>query len=113
MSAEFGIRVCVIEPGFIRTDIVEHSPVAATLIVEPYISARSNPSRILTQPIEQDSTDLHMVGPRTVVQAATEQYPRLRSFPTETPAWPRCLVPSFPLPISDFAFSKQLHMNED
>lgn len=46
----FGIRVSLIEPGFVKTDIVEHSPVAAAPF-EPYISARSNPARAVRQEI--------------------------------------------------------------
>lgn len=48
----FGIRVSVIEPGFVRTDIVEHSSLAAAPF-EPYISARSNPARAFRQPVPQ------------------------------------------------------------
>jgi len=47
---KLGIRVSVIEPGFVRTDIVEHSTVAAAPF-EPYTSARSNPARAFRQAI--------------------------------------------------------------
>ena len=107
---KLGIRVSVIEPGFVRTDIVEHSPVAAAPF-EPYISARSNPARAFRQAIAR-GVDPNLVA-RTVVEAATEEYPRLRYLPdgaARVVALFRAVLPS---PLFDFAFRKQIQMNDD
>jgi len=105
----FGIRVSVIEPGFVRTDIVEHSPVAAAPF-EPYISARSTPARAFRQQIAR-GVDPDVIA-RTVVEAATEEYPRLRYLPDGT----ACVVALFrallPSPLFDFAFRKQIEMED-
>jgi NAD(P)-dependent dehydrogenase (short-subunit alcohol dehydrogenase family) len=106
----FGIRVSVIEPGFVKTDIVEHSPVAAAPF-EPYISARSNPARAFRQQIAR-GVDPDVIA-RTVVEAATEEYPRLRYLPDGA----ACVVALFravlPSPLFDLAFREQFQMNED
>ena len=105
-----GIRVSVIEPGFVRTDIVEHSRVAGAPF-EPYISARSNPARAFRQAIAR-GVDPNLVA-RTVVEAATEKYPRLRYLPdgaARVVALFRAVLPS---PLFDFAFRKQIQMNDD
>jgi len=49
----FGVRVIAIEPGFIRTDIVQRSPVAAP--IEPYATARAFPMRYFQEQIDQGS----------------------------------------------------------
>ena len=106
----FGVRVCVIEPGFIKTDIVEHSSVAAAPF-EPYISARSNPAQAFRREIAR-GVDPEVVA-RTIVKAATAEYPLLRYLPDGLAcisAFLRAVVPS---PLFDFAFRKQMHMDED
>ena len=105
-----GIRVSVIEPGFVRTDIVEHSTVAAAPF-EPYISARSNPARAFRQAIAR-GVDPNVVA-RTVVEAATEQYPRLRYLPDGTARVVSLFRDVLPSTLFDFAFRKQIQMNED
>jgi NAD(P)-dependent dehydrogenase (short-subunit alcohol dehydrogenase family) len=106
----FGVHVSVIEPGFIRTGIVEHSPLTANPS-EPYISARSKPAQVFRQEIAQ-GIDPGVVA-RTVVEAATADHPLLRYLPDGMAclfALFRAVVPS---PLFDFAFRKQMHMDED
>ncbi|MDR3748104.1 MAG: hypothetical protein P4M04_08140 [Acidobacteriota bacterium] len=105
-----GIRVSVIEPGFVRTDIVDHSPVAASPF-EPYISARSNPARAFRQAMAQ-GVDPNVVA-RTVVEAATGEYPRLHYLPEGTARVVALFRDVLPSPLFDFAFRKQIQMNED
>lgn len=106
----FGIRVSVVEPGFIRTDIVEHSPVAAEPF-EPYISARSNPARAFREEIAH-GVDPNVVA-RTVVDAATQQYPRLRYLPDGTACMFALFRAVLPSSLFDFALRKQIHMDEE
>lgn len=72
-----GIRVIAIEPGFVRTGIVERSPVASP--IEPYAAARALPARYFQEQIEQ-GVDPAQVA-RVVVEAATAAHPDLRYFP--------------------------------
>jgi NAD(P)-dependent dehydrogenase (short-subunit alcohol dehydrogenase family) len=72
-----GIRVIAIEPGFIRTDIVQRSPVADPL--EPYATARADPVRYFREQIEQGSEPALVA--RAVVQAATAADPQPRYLP--------------------------------
>ncbi len=46
----FGIRVIAIEPGFIRTDIAQHSPVATP--IQAYAAARAFPVRQFRKQLE-------------------------------------------------------------
>ena len=105
----FGIRVCVIEPGFVKTDIVEHSPVAATPL-EPYISARSNAAQAFRREIDE-GVDPAMVA-QAVVRAATAEHPLLRYLPDGTAcmfAFFRAVLPSA---LFDFTFRKQIRLEE-
>jgi NAD(P)-dependent dehydrogenase (short-subunit alcohol dehydrogenase family) len=72
-----GIRVIAIEPGFVRTGIVQRSPVASP--IEPYASARAIPMRYFQEQIEQ-GVDPALVA-RVVVEAATAAHPDVRYFP--------------------------------
>jgi NAD(P)-dependent dehydrogenase (short-subunit alcohol dehydrogenase family) len=72
-----GIRVVVIEPGFTRTDILRHSPVAAPM--EAYLANR----KIAIQRFEQQllkGEDPSLVA-RAVVAAATAEHPSTRYLP--------------------------------
>lgn len=105
----FGIRVSVIEPGFIKTDIVQHSPVAAAPF-EPYISERSKPSRAFRKQIAE-GVDPNLVA-HTVVTAATAAYPSLRYLPDGTSNVAALLRTVLPTPVFDFAFRKGLGIDE-
>ena len=107
---KLGVRVSVIEPGFVRTDIVEHSPAAAAPF-EPYISARSNPARAFKEAITR-GVDPNVVA-RTVVEAATGEYPRLRYLPDGTARVVALFRDVLPSPLFDFAFRKHIQMNDD
>jgi NAD(P)-dependent dehydrogenase (short-subunit alcohol dehydrogenase family) len=72
-----GIRVITIEPGFVRTDIVQRSPVAAS--IGPYAAARAVPVRYFHEQIEQGA-DPALVA-RVVVEAATAAHPDIRYLP--------------------------------
>ena len=106
----FGIRVSVIEPGFVRTDMVEHSFLAAAPF-EPYISARSNPARAFRQQMAQ-GVDPDVVA-RTVLQAATEKDPRVRYLPDGTARVVALFLDVLPSSLFDFAFRRQAEMDED
>jgi NAD(P)-dependent dehydrogenase (short-subunit alcohol dehydrogenase family) len=73
----FWIRVVVIEPGFIRTDIVRHSPVAAS--VEAYASAREIASNRFEEKLGEGE-DPSVVA-RVVLEAATADNPNGRYLP--------------------------------
>jgi NAD(P)-dependent dehydrogenase (short-subunit alcohol dehydrogenase family) len=73
----FGIRVIAIEPGFIRTDIVEHSTAATAM--EEYAAARELPEQYFRQQMEKGEDPA--VVARVVVKAATEAHPQLRYLP--------------------------------
>ena len=106
----FGVRVCVIEPGFIKTDIVEHSSATAAPF-EPYISARSHPAQAFRRGIAQ-GVDPEVVA-RTVVKAATSEYPLLRYLPDGVACVSALLRAVVPAPLFDLAFRRQMHMDED
>ncbi len=103
----FGIRVSVIEPGFIRTDIVEHSPAAASCF-EPYVSVRQKPLRRFRRQIEEGH-DPNLVA-SAVVSAATSKYPRLRYLPDGSANIAALLRAVLPTPVFDFAFRKGMGM---
>jgi len=73
----FGIRVIAIEPGFIRTDIVQRSSVAAP--ISEYAAAQAFPVRHFRQQIEQGADPA--VVARVVVEAATAAHPESRYLP--------------------------------
>jgi len=50
---------------------------------------------------------------RTVVEAATEKYPRLRYLPDGTARVVALFRDVLPSPLFDFAFRKQIQMNDD
>ena len=104
----FGIRACLIEPGFIQTEIAQRSPVAATQF-EPYISARSRPSRAFRREVE-NGVDPHVVA-ETVVKAATTDFPRPRYLPDGTATMGAILRSAIPAPIFDFLFRKQMGLD--
>ncbi len=73
----FGIRVIGIEPGFIRTDIVEHSPVAEAR--EEYARIRESAVRRFSAQI-QTGEDAAVVA-RAVLDAVTAADPETRYLP--------------------------------
>ena len=73
----FGIRVIVIEPGFVRTDIVRHSPVAAS--TQAYASTREMAARKFEEELGR-GVDPAAVA-RVVVEAATADNPQSRYLP--------------------------------
>ena len=73
----FGIRVIAVEPGFIRTEIVQHSLVTAP--TEPYASARAFAVDHFREQLEKGS-DPSWVA-RTVLEAATVAHPQHRYLP--------------------------------
>jgi NAD(P)-dependent dehydrogenase (short-subunit alcohol dehydrogenase family) len=73
----FGIRVIVIEPGFIRTDIIRHSPVGRS--IEGYSGTREIAARRFAEQIEQGEDPA--VVARVVVEAATTDNPKSRYLP--------------------------------
>lgn len=103
----FGIRVSIVEPGFIRTDIGEHSPVAANSF-EPYISARAKPARMFRKQISEGAAP-EVVG-RAVVTAAMSPHPQLCYRP-DVPASVAALLRSvLPTPLFDYALRKGMNM---
>lgn len=74
---DFGIRVIVIEPGFIRTDIVRHSPVAAPR--EAYAPTREIAARKFEEQLGRGEDPA--VVARVVVEAATAASPKSRYLP--------------------------------
>jgi NAD(P)-dependent dehydrogenase (short-subunit alcohol dehydrogenase family) len=73
----FGIRVITIEPGFIRTDIVQHSPIAKPL--ESYAATRESAVKHFRRQIEQGEDPIAVA--RVVVKAVTEADPESRYLP--------------------------------
>lgn len=106
----FGIRVSLIEPGFIRTDIVAHSPEAAEPF-EPYISARARPLRAFSGEIANGAAP--DVVARAVVKAATEYSPALRYLPDGNACMAALLHGVLPAPLFDWFFRKQSHLDEE
>jgi NAD(P)-dependent dehydrogenase (short-subunit alcohol dehydrogenase family) len=102
-----GIRVSVIEPGFINTDIVEHAPEAAASF-EPYKSARAKPAEIFRRWIE-NGVNPDVVA-QTVTEAALSDFPRLSYLPDGVASLAAFLHTVFPSPLFDFAFRKQMHI---
>jgi NAD(P)-dependent dehydrogenase (short-subunit alcohol dehydrogenase family) len=73
----FGIRVVVIEPAFIRTDIVRHSPVAAS--IADYAVTREFAARKFEERLGEGEDPV--VVARVVVEAATTANPKSRYLP--------------------------------
>jgi len=105
----FGIRVSVVEPGFIKTEIVEHSPIAAAPF-EPYSSARSKPARAFRKQIEQGHKPALVAA--AVLSAATAEYPRLHYLPDGSANILAALRAVLPAPLFDFAFRKGMRIEE-
>jgi NAD(P)-dependent dehydrogenase (short-subunit alcohol dehydrogenase family) len=74
---EFGIRVIVIEPGFIRTDIVRHSPTATP--IEAYASTREMAAATFERRLSEGEDPA--VVARSVVEAVTADNPDGRYLP--------------------------------
>ena len=104
-----GIRVCVIEPGFIKTDIVQHSPTAGAPF-EPYISVRRKPSQAFRKQIA-DGFDPNLVA-HSVVAAATDAYPSLRYLPDGSANIAALLRAVLPSPLFDFALRKGMGIDD-
>jgi NAD(P)-dependent dehydrogenase (short-subunit alcohol dehydrogenase family) len=89
----FGIRVIVVEPGFILTDIVRHSPVAAPN--PAYSSTRDMAARQFARQLEQGA-DPGVVA-RVVVEAVMARNPESRYLPdgfARVMSTARALLPS-------------------
>jgi NAD(P)-dependent dehydrogenase (short-subunit alcohol dehydrogenase family) len=103
-----GIRVSVVEPGFIRTDIVEHSSVAAAQI-EPYATARAKPAQRFKKHIAQGADPA--VVARTVVEAATAAKPQLHYLPDSTAQTLSLFRAVLPSSWFDYAFRRQVELD--
>ena len=104
----FGIRVIVIEPGFIRTDIVQHSPVAAP--IEPYAAARAFPVHQFREQLEQ-GVDPAVVA-RVVVEAATAARPQPRYLPDTYARLMHFARQVLPSGCFDFAFRRYVGLDK-
>jgi len=95
----FGIRVITIEPGFIRTAIVQHAPVAKPL--EEYAGTREFAQRHFRSQIE------HGVDPaavaRVVIEAVNETHPRSRYLPDNSARLIHAVRALLPSTLFDFA----------
>ncbi len=105
----FGIRVIAIEPGFIRTEIVQHSLVTAP--IEPYASARAFPVDQFRDLLEKGS-DPSWVA-RTVVEAATAADPRHRYLPDSYARLVHLVRGVLPPGWFDYAFRWYFGLDED
>jgi NAD(P)-dependent dehydrogenase (short-subunit alcohol dehydrogenase family) len=98
----FGVRVIVIEPGFIRTDIVQHSAVATT--IKAYAQTRESALDLFRRQLDEgESPD---VVARVVVDAATCREPDLRYLPDSTARLLQTFRSVLPSGLFDFALRK-------
>jgi len=104
----FGIRVIAIEPGFIRTDIVRRSPVAAP--VEPYAAARAFPVWDFRRHVEHGA-DPALVA-HVVVKAATAARPRSLYLPDRYSRFLHFVREVLPSGCFDFAFRRYFRLDE-
>jgi NAD(P)-dependent dehydrogenase (short-subunit alcohol dehydrogenase family) len=102
----FGIRVIAVEPGFIRTDIVQRSPVAAS--IEPYAAARAFPVRHFQKQIERGA-DPALVA-RVVVEAAIAANPQSRYLPDSYARLMHFVRGILPSDCFDFAFRRYFRL---
>jgi short-subunit dehydrogenase len=89
----FGIRVSVVEPGFVQTEISAHTPLPVSQIGE-YVSARTKASVAIAQAVNH-GIEAAVIA-RDVVQAATAARPTLRYLSgreAKTLALISCLLP--------------------
>lgn len=105
---DFGIRVVVIEPGFTRTDIFPHSPVAQE--IPEYAAARKGPSQFVRERIERGS-DPSVVA-RVVVDAATVAHPEPRYYPDNFSRVMNFVRTVLPAAVYDFAFAAMRTLTE-
>lgn len=101
-----GIRVIVIEPGLIRTDIAARSPVAPP--IAPYAAAREFPVRHFREQIEQGA-DPSIVA-RVVVEAATTERPYSRYLPDGFARLTDLVYAALPAAFLDFGFRKYFRL---
>ncbi len=104
---DLGIRVSVVEPGLIRTDILKHAPQAAAAF-EPYKSARAKPTEIFRQMLENGS-DPGVIA-QTVAEAALAGFPQLSYLPDGQARLVSFLHTVLPSPLFDFALRQQMHI---
>lgn len=102
----FGIRVLEIEPGFIRTDIVQHSPVASAR--EEYVGKREFAVRQFRGQIERGENAA--VVARAVVKAATTADPNMRYLPDNTARLANVVRAVLPSNCFDFALRKYFRL---
>ena len=103
----FGIRVIAIEPGFIRTDIVQHSSAANPM--EEYAAAREFPEQYFREQMEKGEDPA--VVARVVVKAATEAQPQLRYLPDNVAALMNVVRTVLPSGWFDFAVRQVFRMD--
>lgn len=103
----FGIRVVVVEPGFIRTDIVQHSPVAFP--IQAYAGARDFPVQNFRRQVERGRDSV--VVARVVVEAATAEHPRSRYLPDAVARLMRVVRTILPYGAFDFAFRRYFRLD--
>jgi NAD(P)-dependent dehydrogenase (short-subunit alcohol dehydrogenase family) len=96
----FGIRIVVVEPGFIRTGIFPHSPVPHG--IQEYEGARAGPAQFVREHIENGS-DPSVVA-RVVVEAATAAHPESRYLPDYFAQMMNVARTVLPSAVYDFAF---------
>jgi NAD(P)-dependent dehydrogenase (short-subunit alcohol dehydrogenase family) len=103
---DLGIRVSVVEPGFVRTDIFDHAAQAAAAF-EPYRSARKKPAESFRGWLE------HGVEPdviaRTVAEAAVADDPRLTYLPDGVARIAAFMHDLLPSSVFDLALHSQVH----
>jgi NAD(P)-dependent dehydrogenase (short-subunit alcohol dehydrogenase family) len=104
---DFGIRVSVVEPGLIRTDIFKHAPQAAAAF-EPYKSARAKPTETFRQMLEHGANP--DVIANTVVDAALADDPQLIYLPDGQARLVSFLHTVLPSSIFDFALRQQMRI---
>jgi NAD(P)-dependent dehydrogenase (short-subunit alcohol dehydrogenase family) len=103
-----GIRVSVIEPGFVRTEIVEHSGVVAAAF-EPYKTARAKPAAIFRDHIRNGVEPDVVAG--AVLEAVLADVPQLSYRPGGV-ASIAAFLQVLPAPLFDFALRKQMHIDD-
>ncbi len=106
---DLGIRVSVVEPGLIRTDILRHAPQAVAAI-EPYKSARAKPTQIFRQMLEH-GTDPDVIA-KTVADAALADDPQLSYLPDGQARLVSFLHNVLPTSVFDFALRTQMHFDD-
>ncbi len=95
----FGIRVIAVEPGFIRTDIVQHSRVAKPM--EEYAGTREFAQARFRSQIENGADPADVA--RVVIQAVRDPHPSARYLPDASAQLAHALRGLLPAAWFDFA----------